>query len=719
IICGADNVAGGQKVIVALDGAVLPGDFKIEKAELRGVESNGMICSLDELGIDRKYHQEEGIHVLPEDAPVGKDALEYLHYDDAVVELDLTPNRGDLLSMQGVAYDVGAMFDREVTIPTPKIDTNKNENPVSIKTDTSACISYYGRVIDKVTLKPSPLWMQARLIAAGIRPINNIVDITNYVMIETGQPLHAFDYDKIETDAIVVRLAEEGETFTTLDGEKRTLKDDDILITNGEVPVALGGVMGGLESEVAANTESVFLESAVFDPAHIRRTSQRLALKSESSTRFERKVDPQKTRYALDRASELLVKYADASVREGVSGFDHHDLSTHRIDLPLETLNNVLGSAYETGEVAQILDRLNLAYDLEGTTFKVESPSRRPDLVTYQDLVEEIGRIGDYNRLPDTLPKTVSIGGLSPYQKFKRKVRRTLNALKLDEVVTYSLLPEEGVDRFTTFKEGHPVKVAHPISKDHAVLSLTPLNGMLDVARYNSARKQDSVHIYEMGKRYTTEGERELLGLLMKGTYQDHRWKPTPETDFYTLKGVVEALFEALDIRDVTYERFLDECYHPHQSAQVYAQKAKLGHIAKLHPSVAEDYDLKNVFMAEVDLETLYGLVPKEEETMETSTEYETVMKYPGIARDIALVIDEDLDAEKLKETIRETAGGLLSAVHVFDVYTGESIGEGKKSLALRMTFEDPKGTMEAKTIDDLVSKMLEALKAKHGATLR
>ncbi|MFW6285357.1 MAG: phenylalanine--tRNA ligase subunit beta, partial [Bacillota bacterium] len=551
------------------------------------------------------------------------------------------------------------------------------------------------------------------------RPINNIVDITNYVMIETGQPLHAFDYEAIGTDAIVVRLADEGETFTTLDGEKRTLKDDDILITNGEVPIALGGVMGGLESEVGAETTSVFLESAVFDPAHIRRTSQRLALKSESSTRFERKVDPQKTRYALDRASELLVKYADASVREGVAGFDHHDLSTHRIDLPLETLNNVLGSAYETGEVAGILDRLNLAHDLEGTTFKVESPSRRPDLVTYQDLVEEIGRIGDYNRLPDTLPSTVSVGGLSPYQKFKRKVRRTLSALKFDEVVTYSLLPEEGLDTFTTFKEGRPVKVAHPISKDHAVLSLSPLNGMLDVAKYNSARKQDAIHIYELGKRYTDQGEREILGLLMKGTYQDHRWKTTPKTDFYTLKGVVEALFEALDIKDARYERFRMDAYHPHQSAEVHACNVKLGHIAKIHPSVADDLDLNDVYMAEVDLETLYDLVPKTEETMETSSGYEAVLKYPGIARDIAIVIEEALDAQKIKKTIKETAGPLLSDIHVFDVYTGEAIGEGKKSLALRMTFEDPRGTMEAKTIDDLVSTMLETLKNKYGATLR
>ncbi len=719
IICGADNVAGGQKVIVALDGAILPGGHKIKRAELRGVESNGMICSLNELGIDRKYHQEEGIHVLPEEAPLGEDALKYLHFDDAVIELDLTPNRGDLLSMHGVAYDVGAMFSRKVTIPTPSLSTSKRENPVSIKTDTNACISYYGRVIDDMTIKPSPLWMQSRLIAAGIRPINNIVDITNYVMVESGQPLHAFDRDALGKDEIVVRLAKQGEAFTTLDGVRRTLKDDDILITDGKTPVALGGVMGGLDSEVSETTRSILLESAVFDPYHIRRTSQRLGLKSESSTRFERKVDPLKTRYALDRASELFVQYADASVRQGVSGFDHHERSTHKIDLPLEKLNRVLGSAYGSDEVAHILDRLNLDYQLEGTLFKVESPSRRPDLMTYQDLVEEIGRIGDYNRLPDTLPKTLSIGGLSPYQSFKRKVRRTLGALKMDEVVTYSLLPEKDVKRFTFFSEGEPVKVAHPISSDHAVLSLTPLNGMLDVAAYNSARKQNDIHIYELGKRYTSEGETELLGLLIKGTYQDHLWKETPRTDFYTMKGVLEALFDALDIRDVTYERASMDSYHPHQSATVHVSDTHVGHIAKLHPVVAEEMDMKDVYMAEVDLEMLYRMTPKDEETMETTANYETIMKYPGISRDIALVLDDDTKAQDIKTTIKKTAGGLLSAVHVFDVYTGENIGEQKKSLALRMQFEDPEGTLEAKTIDDLVNRILERLKTQYGATLR
>lgn len=719
IICGASNVDGDQKVIVAVDGAVLPGNFKIEKAKLRGIESNGMICSLTEIGIDHKFHQEEGIHVLPEDAPIGENVLEYLHYDDSVIDLDLTPNRGDLLSLQGVAFDVGAMFDREVTIPTPGISTNDLENPVSVKTDTDACYSYYGRVLDDVTIKPSPLWMQARLIAAGIRPINNVVDITNYVMVETGQPLHAFDFDTIGSETIRVRMAKKGETFKTLDGVNRTLTDQDILITNGETPIALGGVMGGLDSEVSSATTRLFLESAVFDPANIRRTSQRLNLKSESSTRYERKIDPQKTRYALDRASELFTKYASASVRNGVSSFDYHDLSTHTIELPLSKLNGVLGSTYESEDVASILRRLNFDFEKVDETFRVVAPTRRPDLETYQDLVEEIGRIGDYNLLPDSLPSTVSIGGLSAYQKFKRRIRRTLSSLNFDETVTYSLIKEGDLNKYTSFKEDTGVKVAHPISVDHAVMTLTPLNGMLDVAEYNNARRQEDLKLFEVGKRYTKNKETDVLGILLKGTYQDYRWKETPKTDFFTLKGVVEALIDAMGIKGLTYEKAEIENYHPHQSALLKLDGKHLGHIAKLHPNVSDEYGLDDVYLGELNLEMLFEATPNKDDAMVASNVYETVLKYPAISRDIALVLDDAIEAGSVKKTIKDTASELLKTVTIFDLYTGEGVGEGKKSLALRMNFEDSEGTLKTQTIDELVEKILASLKKEHGAVLR
>ena len=719
IICGARNVGSGQKVIVAVDGAVLPGNFKIEKAKLRGIESNGMICSLTEIGINHKFHQEEGIHVLPKDAPVGEDVLEYLHFDDTVIDLDLTPNRGDLLSMHGVAYDVGAMFDREVSIPTPEISTNNKENSVTVMTDTDACYSYYGRVLDDVTIKPSPLWMQSRLIAVGIRPISNVVDITNYVMVETGQPLHAFDFDKIGSDTILVRMAKKGETFKTLDGMKRTLNDEDILITNGETPIALGGVMGGLESEVDETTTRLFLESAVFNPANIRRTSQRLALKSESSTRYERKVDPQKTRYALDRASELFVEYASATVRNGVSKFDYHDLSTHTIELPLSKLNGVLGSQFTEEEVSDILRRLNLDFEKVDATFRVVAPTRRPDLLTYQDLVEEIGRIGDYNRLPDSLPATVSIGGLSTYQTFKRRVRRSLQGLGLDETISYSLIKEEDLNKFTSSKATSGVKVAHPISADHAVMSLTPLNGMLDVAQYNRARKQEDLSLFEIGKRYTNDLETDMLGLLLRGTYHDYRWKDTPKTDFFTLKGIVQSLGETMGIKGLTYKKATLEHYHPHQSATIHHGDKHLGHIAKLHPSVSDEYDLGDVYLCELDLEILFELTPDKGNAMVASNVYESVLKYPAVSRDIALILDEAIEAGKVKQTITKTAGKLLKSLTVFDIYTGEGVGDDKKSLALRMTFEDSEGTLKTKTIDDLIDSILNALKKEHDATLR
>ncbi len=711
IVCGADNVAAGQKVVVALPGSRLAGGMEIEKTEIRGVESNGMICSLNELGIDEKYHYEDGIHVLDPSAPVGTDALEYLAFNDTVLELDLTPNRADLLSMHGVAYETAAIFNRNLSISDPELITAEEKNQVDISTETDGCRSYYGRVLDNVSIGPSPRWMQARLIAAGIRPINNVVDVTNYVMLETGQPLHAFDYDRIGTGEVVVRDAEEGETFITLDDETRTLKRGDVLITNGEKPIAIGGVMGGAQTEVTEGTSSILLESAAFEPRRIRRTSARLELKSESSLRFERGIDPQRTRYALDRAASLIAIYASASVRDGVQYVDNQAKGSKPVDLSLSTLNKVLGSAYKSSEVRETLNRLRFPYEEEDGLFTVHVPSRRQDVNTYQDLIEEIGRLQDYNALPDTLPTTLSTGALSARQKMRRRIRRTLTGLGLDEVMTYVLRDKARVSDLTV-SDADPVELSKPLSRDRHALVLTPLQGMLDVAAYNKNRKEDRLHIFELGKRYGLKAEKERLSILMHGPYRHRRWRKTPETDFYTLKGVLEALQESLNLPSFTYERKTLDHYHPHQTALLKVDGELVGHIGKLHPEYASGYGLEDVYVGELDLDVIESL-------RRTDHAYAPISPYPGVERDIALLVDEETPAQALKETIAASLPKRLKQSHVFDVYTGERIEEGKKSIAIRLTLADPQGTLKSEDIDALISKVIEALTKEHGALQR
>ncbi len=711
IVCGAPNVAKGQKVVVALPGATLAGGLRIEKTTLRGVESNGMICSLSELGIEYKYHHEDGIHVLADTAPVGEDALEYLSLNDTVVELDLTPNRSDLLSMHGVAYDVAAIYDRKLKLPMPEIITANQDNPFTIETDTEKCPSYYARILDNVTIAPSPRWLQARLIAAGIRPINNVVDITNYVMIETGQPLHAFDLETLTSEKVLVREAKQGETFVTLDEEKRTLEEGDILITDGQKPIALGGVMGGLDTEVSDSTVSLLLESATFDPRQIRRTSSRLDLRSESSIRFERGVDPEKTRYALDRACAFLATYAKASIRNGVRYFDNHKRKKRIIPITLDKVNKVLGSSYSVNEVQNVFDRLDFSYEEKEGRFLVEAPSRRVDIQTYQDLIEEIGRLKDYNELPDTLPSTVSVGALSPYQQFKRKIRSTLSALGLSEAITYALREKERINDLTRENES-PVELSKPLSKAHHALVLTPLTGLFDVVAYNKARKQESVHLFEIGKRYRKNEEPERLGIAMHGPYHPRHWQKTPPTDFFTVKGVVEALQKALRLPELDYEKTTIDNYHPHQTAVVKAGDTTLGHIGKVHPEYAEQYDLEDVYLAELAIDKLYSVAEKD-------ATYRTVAKYPHISRDLALVVDADLPAGELLKTVERTLGERLSESRVFDVFTGKTIGEGKKSLAIRLIFEAREETLQSSDVDADIERVVEALKDTHDARLR
>ena len=712
IICGAPNVAKGQYVIVALPDAELPGGLKIKKTTIRGVESTGMICSLLELGIEHKYHYEDGIHVIDDPVNVGDDALKSLGLQDYVLSLDLTPNRGDLLSVLGVAYDLGAMLDIKVNEKQINIQETETVNEMNISTDTEDCLSYYGRIIDNLTIKASPSWMKSRLIAAGIRPINNVVDITNYVMLELGQPLHAFDYDLLDSDTIVVRNAKENEKFVTLDDKTRTLSEEDIVITNGKHPVALGGVMGGAQTEVTPNTQSILLESAVFKSEKIRKTSHRLDLRSESSIRFERSVDPVRTKKALEMATDLFIKHANATVRKGVQYFDNSRHEDYPIEISLEKINQVLGSDYTLEDIKDVIRRLDFAFDLQETDFKIFVPSRRQDVRTYQDIIEEIGRIIGYDTLPSTLPSTVSVGGLTDYQQFKRRVRQTLTGLGLDETITYALNDMSTIHHYTRSNHVKAVKVMHPMSEYREALSLTPINGLLDVVRYNVARKMDAVHIFEIGKHYQMNKETEVLGIAMQGTYRDYAWQETPTMNFFTLKGIFEALLKRFNIQAIRFEKVTLEHFHPHQAALIKYHDETIGHLGKIHPEEAKRLDLKDVFALDVDLEALYRAV-------EPTKRYQLLGKYPSVYRDLAIVCDQETLAQHLIDTITSESDTRLKDVTIFDYYVGENVEKGQKSLALRLQFEDPQKTLETKDIDYMIERIVKALKRYHNANLR
>ncbi len=712
IVCGADNVAASQKVIVALPGAVLDKGLIIKPTTIRGVESNGMICSLTELGIAQKYHGETGIHVLNEDAVIGSSALETLALDDVVMTLDLTPNRADLLSMHGVAYDVSAIFNTPVSIDEPSVVYGEKNNPMTIKTDTDACMSYYGAVIDNLVIKESPSWMKARLIAAGIRPINNVVDITNYVLIETGQPLHAFDFDALNSETIVVRNAHKNETFVTLDDKTRALEPQDIVITDGQKAVALGGVMGGAATEVTTATKSILLESATFNPTSIRKTSGRLDLRSESSLRFERGVDPKKTQFALMRACSLFVEHASATIRQNIVFFDHNDLKGKELSLSLTKINSVLGTSLEVSMVQSVLKRLQFDYDMVEETFNIHVPTRRQDIQTYQDLIEELARIIGYNQIPDSLPLNRTIGGLSPYQAFKRSIRRTLVGLSLNEVINYALVDLDRNNDLTFKPTNNMVFLANPLSEQHQVLTLSPLNGLMDVLSHHHARKINDVHVFEIGKRYTTHKETESLGIALMGHYQPQAWKPQQPIDFYTLKGIVQALFESLNIQAVTFDKTKVDAYHPHQTASISVDGHKIGHIAKLHPTIARRYDLEDVFVCEMNIEKLFKYKT-------TKVDYQPVQRYPQMIRDVAIALNEAIESKQVIDAIHELSFKPLKEAFVFDVYQGEHLEENKKSLAIRLIFEDSTQTLEADVIDQHMRKVVEKLVNEFDAELR
>ncbi|MDC3412593.1 phenylalanine--tRNA ligase subunit beta [Aquibacillus sp. 3ASR75-11] len=732
IICGAPNIAKEQKVAVAKPGAVLPGNFKIKKAKLRGIESNGMICSLQELGIEDKFVPKEfaqGIFVFPDDTEVGADALELLNLNDAIIELGLTPNRSDALSMLGVAYEVAAILDRPVHLPEEHAETMTTESAsdyINVKVDDPDLNPYYGAFIIKdVTVGPSPLWIRNYLIAAGIRPINNVVDITNYVLLEYGQPLHAFDYDRFGSKEVVVRRASEGEKITTLDDQERSLKPDHLVITNGLDAVAIAGVMGGANSEVHAGTTTVLLEAAYFDPATVRAGSKDHGLRSESSVRFEKGVDPERVKRAGKRASRLLCQYAGGSVCEGVVEFDQLDRTEKEIVIETEKVNARIGTSITDTEIADILRKLNFGYQQDESTFTVIVPTRRQDISIFEDMVEEIARMYGYDNLPYTLPQgTSQAGGLTEIQRLKREVKHFLEGAGLMETITHSLTSKERVHLLVSpeIKDAaaSPVELAMPMSEDHSHLRLSMLPELLSSVSYNLARRQSNLGYYEIGtvfvskeKKVSRQPKEKLrVAGALTGQWVQQPWQQEKkDVDFFLVKGIVEALFDFLNL-SVEFRQSEIDGMHPGRTAALFDNGKPLGFIGQIHPNVQKDFDLKETYVFDIDLEYVLTIHKNE-------PSFNKIPRYPSVTRDIALVVDENLHAGDVKQTIEATGAPLVKEVQIFDVYVGENLPEGKKSIAFNLLYLDPERTLKDEEVEASYQKIVEAVSEKHQAKLR
>ncbi|MDT0722559.1 phenylalanine--tRNA ligase subunit beta [Staphylococcus haemolyticus] len=724
IVCGAPNVDAGQHVIVAKVGGRLPGGIKIKRAKLRGERSEGMICSLQEIGISSNVvpkAYENGIFVFPTEVEPGTDALTALYLNDQVMEFDLTPNRADALSMVGTAYEVAALYQTEMTKPTTKSNeiSESARNELSVTINNPEKVPYYSaRVVKNVSIEPSPIWMQARLIKAGIRPINNVVDISNYVLLEYGQPLHMFDQDHIGSKEIVVRQAKDEETMTTLDNNERKLVDTDIVISNGQEPIALAGVMGGDFSEVTEQTTNVVIEGAIFDPVSIRHTSRRLNLRSEASSRFEKGIATEFVDEAVDRACYLLQELASGEVlKDRVSSGDLGSFVTP-IDITAEKVNKTIGFNLSNDEIQAIFKQLGFETTLKGETLTVNVPSRRKDITIKEDLIEEVARIYGYDEIPSSLPVfgKVTSGELTDRQHKTRTVKETLEGAGLNQAITYSLVSKDHAKDFA-LQERPTISLLMPMSEAHATLRQSLLPHLIEATAYNVARKNKDVRLYEVGRVFFGNGEGELpdeveyLSGILTGEYAVNAWQgKKEEIDFFIAKGVVDRVAEKLNL-EFSYKAGKIEGLHPGRTAIVSLEGQDIGFIGELHPQVAADNDLKRTYVFELNYDAMMQVAVG-------YINYEQIPKFPGVTRDIALEVNHDVPSSELKQIIHNNGEDILQSTLVFDVYEGEHLEKGKKSVAIRLNYLDTEDTLTDERVSKIHDKILEALQAQ-GATIR
>ncbi len=712
IVCGAPNARTGLKVIVALDGAVLP-EKTIKKGMIRGQESNGMLCSIAELGLEHKFlkpEDSEGIAELGEDAEIGGNPIKYLQMDDGVIDFELTANRGDLLSILGMAYEVGAIYDKKVKDVDLKHKESGEDINKTFKTEvkTENCSKLLVKKVENVKIEESPIFIKNRLIASGIRPINNVVDISNYVMLELGQPLHFYDADKLG-NKLVVRMAEDGEKLTTLDNVERTLTSEDIVIADATHGVGLAGVMGGLETEVEPDTKNIIIESAIFDSVKVRKTSKKI-VRSEASNRFEKGLDPERTTMAIERACKLLEEYAGGTVVTGTVEYDKTNNKEKEIEITFKNINDVLGTVIPNEEILNVFRKLGFSYKVNGETIKVTVPTRRLDISIKEDLIEEVSRIYGVDNIEGKLPIVPMRKG--SYDKTQREIRNKMIALGLKETLTYVLINDKEVNGYTLDKF-EPLKLLDPITEDRNTLRYSMIPSLYKVYEYNKAREQKDISIFEIGKGFYKKGEvygeDTKLCVLMSGKYSTGL-NNNKTVDFYVIKGIAEEVLDYLGYsgRYSFMKQEMPKEMHPGQSAMINVNGSNIGMIGKIHPSVTKD----DVYVLEINLDELFT---KKVGKMK----YKEFSKFPSINKDIALVVDKKSVSKDIEKVIKSAGGSLLTNIEVFDVYTGVGVGIDKKSIAYSLTFSDMKKTLTDEEINGLMDKIIDAVSKKCGAELR
>jgi phenylalanine--tRNA ligase, beta subunit len=712
IVCGAPNARTGLKVIVALDGAVLP-EKTIKKGMIRGQESNGMLCSIAELGLEHKFlkpEDSEGIAELGEEAEIGGDPIKYLQMDDGVIDFELTANRGDLLSILGMAYEVGAIYDKKVKDVDLKHKESGEDINKTFKTEvkTENCSKLLVKKVENVKIEESPIFIKNRLIASGIRPINNVVDISNYVMLELGQPLHFYDADKLG-NKLVVRMAEDGEKLTTLDNVERTLTSEDIVIADATHGVGLAGVMGGLETEVEPDTKNIIIESAIFDSVKVRKTSKKI-VRSEASNRFEKGLDPERTTMAIERACKLLEEYAGGTVVTGTVEYDKTNNKEKEIEITFKNINDVLGTVIPNEEILNVFRKLGFSYKVNGEKIKVTVPTRRLDISIKEDLIEEVSRIYGVDNIEGKLPIVPMRKG--SYDKTQREIRNKMIALGLKETLTYVLINDKEVNGYTLDKFD-PLKLLDPITEDRNTLRYSMIPSLYKVYEYNKAREQKDISIFEIGKGFYKKGEvygeDTKLCVLMSGKYSTGL-NNNKTVDFYVIKGIAEEVLDYLGYsgRYSFMKEEMPKEMHPGQSAMINVNGSNIGMIGKIHPSVTKD----DVYVLEINLDELFT---KKVGKMK----YKEFSKFPSINKDIALVVDKKSVSKDIEKVIKSAGGSLLTNIEVFDVYTGVGVGIDKKSIAYSLTFSDMKKTLTDEEINGLMDKIIDAVSKKCGAELR
>ena len=723
IVTGAQNQQVGDYVPVALAGAVLPGDKHIEAGKLRGVDSFGMCCSWQELDMterDWPHNPENGLFLLNHDPDLaasglvpGTDITKLLHLDDTVVEFEITPNRPDCLSVIGLAREVSATFGRELHLHTPTVRAKAGGNirdyaRIDIA-DPSLCPRYTGRLVKNVKIAPSPLWMRERLRAGGVRPINNIVDITNYVMLEYGQPMHAFDFSCVDGGHIIVRTARPGESIQTLDGKDHALTDKMLCICDEEKPVCVAGVMGGANSEIVGDTAMVLFESANFDGASVRRTAMALGMRTDASSRYEKGLDPQNTIKAVQRACELVELLGAGEVVEGVIDVLPAPLKETTLPLEPEKVNALLGTDVSEEQMRRILE--SLGFTLEGDTIRV--PSWRADVEANCDIAEEVARFFGYNNIPTTLLRgDTTSGGYTEAQKTELTIGETCRAMGYDEIISYSFISPADYDRIRMPADDprrDSLRILNPLGEDRSIMRTSILPSMMDILSRNYSYRNASVRLYEIGKIYKKrpDGLADEPKMLSLGAYGGGM-------DFFTLKGAAETLLDRMRIRQVRFSACRDNAaYHPGRCAEVFSGDTRLGVLGQLHPVTASNYDMDcEVYCAELDFDGMIALQGAE-------PTYTPLPRFPAITRDIALVCDQRLTVGELVDCIRSAGAQVLKGVTLFDVYTGPGIPQDKKSVAFSLTLRSDESTLTDDHAEEAVGLILTALKERLGAVIR